>query len=521
VSGSSKIRSLDKEKEMLIMDHKAKIRHMVLVEGKSQRQVAKETGHSRNTVKKMLQDSEIPRYRSKKPRTAPVLGPYKELLATWVEEDEKKPKKQRRTAARMYELLVAEHGFRGGKSTVRVYVGKLRKRVRTQVYTPLSYAPGETMQVDFGEGEAVIRGQRVKVKMFVAWMAYSGARWMQAYPGETQEVLLEAQAQAFAFFGGVPREVWYDNMKVAVQEILEGRNRREQERFASFHSHYLYEPHFCNPASGWEKGGVENSVGYTRRNWLVGAPEFADWEALNAYLRERSEGDQVRRLRGRTKTIGQRLAEEQAQMRPLPPAPFPWARSVAVTVNKLSLVTFATNRYSVPVSHAHERLTLRATAFEIAISNGQAVIARHLRCWGREQDILEPYHYLPLLAQRPRAFEHAQAIREWRQRWPAVFDRVYERLQQENKPAQATRHFIELLMLGQGLTEARLAAALEEALRHGCLQVACVRELLRRQEDHPAPQPDLSQRPHLAAVAVQRPDIARYDQLLAPAGGVR
>ncbi len=505
---------------MLTMDHKAKIRHMVLVEGKSQRQVAKETGHSRNTIKKMLKDSEIPRYEQKKPRPAPVLGPYKELLAAWVKEDEKKPKKQRRTAARMYELLVTEYGFQGGKSTVRVFVGKLRKRVRRKVYVLLSYEAGETMQVDFGDGEAVIGGQRVQVKMFVAWMAYSGARWMQAYPGETQEVLLEAQAAAFEFFGGVPREVWYDNMKTAVQDILKGRNRREQERFTSFRSHYLYEPHFCNPASGWEKGGVENSVGYTRRNWLVGAPEFADWEELNAYLREKSEADQAQRLRGRERTIGERLAEERVQMRPLPPAPFPWAKSVAVTVNKLSLVTFATNRYSIPVNHAHETLTLHASAFEITIGNGQEIIVRHRRCWDREQDILEPHHYLPLLARRPRAFEHAKAIREWRQRWPAVFDIVYERLQAENKPAQATRQFIELLMLGQGQAEESLATALEGALQYGCLQTACVRELLRRQEDHPAPEPDLSQRPHLAAVAVQRPDIARYDQLLALAGGI-
>jgi len=504
---------------MLTMDQKAKIRHMVLVEGKSRRQVAKETGHSRNTIKKMLQDSEIPCYKQKQPRPAPVLGPYRELLAGWVEEDEKKPKKQRRTAVRMYELLVTEHGFQGGRSTVRGYVGKLRKKVRTKVYVPLSYEPGETMQVDFGDGEAVVGGKEVQVKMFVTWMAYSGARLMQGYPGETQEVLLEAQAQAFEFFGGVPREVWYDNMKVAVQEMLQGHNRKEQERFASFHSHYLYEPHFCNPASGWEKGGVENSVGYTRRNWLVGAPEFADWEELNAYLREKSLADQAKQQRGREHPIGQRLAEEQAQMRPLPPAPFPWAKSVAVTVNKLSLVTFATNRYSVPVEHAHETLTLRASAFAIEISNGQEVIARHRRCWGREQDVLEPHHYLPLLARRPRAFEHAKAIREWRQRWPQVFDIVYERLQGAYKPAQATRQFIELLMLGAGRAEESLAAALEAALQHGCLQPSCVRELLRRQDDHPAPEPDLSQRPQLAAVAVERPDIERYDQLLTVPGG--
>ena len=504
---------------MLPMDQKAKIRHLVLAEGKSRRQVAKETGHSRNTIKKMLTDSDIPRYRQRVKRPAPVLGPYKALLTTWVEEDAQKPKKQRRSAARMYDLLVAEHGYTGGKSTVRVFVGKLRKKQRTKVYVPLSYEPGETMQVDFGDGEAVIGGKRVQVKMFVAWMAYSGARLMQAYPGETQEVLLEAQATAFEFFEGVPKEVWYDNMKTAVQEILEGHNRQEQDRFASFRSYYLYEAHFCNRASGWEKGGVENSVGYTRRNWLVGAPEFADWEELNAYLREKSQADQQQRQRGRQQTIGQRLVAEQAQMRPLPPTPFPTAKSVAVKVNKLSLVTFATNRYSVPVSHAHEPMTLRATAHEIVISNGGDVIARHPRCWEREQDILAPQHYLPLLARRPRAFEHAKAIRAWRQHWPQVFEVVYERLKGQHKPAQATRQFIEILMLGAGESEKMLAAALEEALTYGCLQPACVRELLRRQGDLPAPEMDLSQRPQLATVQVMRPDIGQYDQLLSSQGG--
>jgi len=504
---------------MLTMDHKAKIRHMVLVEGKSQRQVAKETGYSRNTIRKMLNDSDIPHYHQQVERPAPVLGPYKALLQAWVAEDEEKPKKQRRTAARMYELLVAEHGYTGAKPTVRGYVGKLRKQVRKKVYVPLSYEAGETMQVDFGEGEVIIGGERVQAKFFVAWMAYSGMRWAQAYPGETQEVLLEAQAAAFEFIGGVPKEVWYDNLKAAEQKVLQGRNRLEQDRFLSFRSHNLYEAHFCNPASGWEKGGVENSVGYVRRNWLVGAPEFADRDELNAYLKGKSEADQARRQRGKEGTVAQLLAEEQAQMRPLPDTPFPTAKSVAVKVNKLSLVTFASNRYSVPVSHAHESLTLRATAQWVEISNGREVIARHRRCWGREQDNLEPYHYLSLLARRPRAFEHASAIRAWRPQWPPVYEAVYARMKQDQEPAQATRQFIDLLMLGAEHSEEALVAALEAALRHGCLQVACVRELLRRQEDRYGPAVDLSQRPELAVVVVMHPDVGQYDQLLPGVGG--
>ena len=150
----------------------------------------------------------------------------------------------------------------------------------------------------------------------------------------------------------------------------------------------------------------------------MGAPEFTDWDELNAYLREKSEADQQRRPRGKEATVGQLLAEERMQMRPLPDRPCPTAKSVTVQANKLSLVTFATNRYSVPVAHAHEALTLRASAQWVEISNGQEVIARHRRCWGREQDKLAPYHYLPLLARRPRAFEHAAAIGDARPEWP-------------------------------------------------------------------------------------------------------
>jgi len=504
---------------MLTMDQKAQIRHMVLVEGKSRRQVVRETGHSRNTIKKMLKNAEAPRYEKKAGRVAPILGPYKELITTWVEEDKKKVKKERRTAVRMYQLLKEHHGYAGGESTLRAYVGNLRKKGRNKVYVPLAYDPGETAQVDFGEGLVEIGGKVVKAQLFLMWLGYSGAVFVQAYPAQTQEVFFEGHATAFAFFGGVPREVWYDNLKNAVQKLLRGRNRKEQDSFISFRSHHLFQAQYCNPRSGWEKGGVEGKVGYSRRNWLIGARGFEDWDDLNAYLRQQCELEQQRTLKGRSESIGERLVTEQAQLLPLP-ASYPCCKTVVVKANKLSLVNFATNRYSIPVAHAHEALTLRAYVDRIEISNGTETIARHRRCWERDQDILQPQHYLPLLAQRPRAFEHAKAIREWRQTWPEAFDVTYARLQKRYEPAQATRMFITILQMGATYSEKALAMALEEALAYECLQPACIQELLRRRHEEVAPSPlSLKGHPQLADIQVSLPVVQQYDQLLAHRGG--
>ena len=506
---------------MVKMDEKAEIRYAVLVEGKSQRQVAREMGYSRNTVRKMVEDSERPKYKLREGRASPVLGAHKVLLEQWVSEDAKKAKKQRRTARRMYELLKTEQGYGGAEATVRVYVGKLRRKAKHKVYVPLAYGPGEVGQVDFGEAEVTIAGQVVKVQLFVMWLGYSGASYVQAYPGQTQEIFFAGHVAAFDFFGGVPQTIWYDNLSNAVQRVLTGGQREEQESFVSFRTHYLYQAAFCNVASGWEKGGVEGRVGYVRRNWLIGAGEFASWEALNSYLSEQSRQDQGRQLRGRTESIGVRLQSEQTQLRALPARPYRCCKTVAVKANHLSLVSYATNRYSVPVSKAHELLTLHAYVERIEIVCGAEVIATHSRCWEREQDSLNPYHYLPLLAQRPRAFSQAQAIRQWRETWPPVFDSYLAWLQSRLPTAEATRRFIELLQLGERYPEAALAAAFAEALDRGYCEVAAIRELLRRgAEAAPPPSTPLLDYPHLAAIKVNVPDLRCFDQLLSWQEGV-
>lgn len=502
---------------MLTMEKKARIRHAVLVEGKSQREVARETGHSRNTIRKMLEDGQIPQYKVKKQRKSPILGPYKKLLEEWVEEDRKKIKKKRRTTARMYQIIQKEYGYQGSDATVRAFVGKLRRKSKQKVYVPLAYDPGETGQVDFGEADVLIAGQLVTAHMFVMWLGYSSAPFVQAYPAESQEVFFTGHVAAFNYFGGVPREIWYDNLKIAVNKVLKGRNRLEQDAFISFRSHYLYEANFCNTQAGWEKGGVEGRVGYLRRNFLIPTPEFESWEALNEYLRQQCDQQQTRQLKGRSQSIGERLQAEQAQFLPLPNTSYPCCKTVSVKANTLSLVTFATNRYSVPVAYAGDKLLLRAYVDHIEICAGAEQIASHQRCWQREQDTLNPYHYLPLLSRKPRAFAHAKAIRQWQRYWPAVFDAYYDLLKQRLEIADATRLFIAILQLGEGGHETFLAQTLHSAITHHCFTLVGVGELLRRQMEpqRPASVP-LPEYPTLAAINVPLPDLQQFDRLLSP-----
>ena len=503
---------------MLDMVEKDRIRRMVLVEGKSIRQVARETGHSRNTITKMLASSEVPRYTASGARDRPVLGPFTPLIDQWVAEDEQKPKKKRRTAERMYRILDKEHGFKGAKSTLRRYVGQARRKARHKVYVLLDYQPGEAAQLDFGETEVIVAGRQVTAQLLVMWLGYSSATFMKAYPAQKQEIFFDGHASAFDFFGGVPDQIWYDNLKVAVRKVLEGRNRQEQEAFVSFRSHYLFEAQFCNPQSGWEKGGVEGRVGYGRRNWLIPTPEFSSWDALNDYLAHQCREEWTRRVRGREDTIGQRLVLEQAQFRPIP-APYPCARTLPVKPNHLSLVSFESNRYSVPVAHAHEQLLLRAYVDRVELTIGAQVVASHPRCWEREQDILDPLHYLGLLEHKPRAFAQSKVMRQWRRQWPEAFERYWTAMRQQSPDGEWTSTFVRILRLCERYPQETVAATLEEALRRKCYTYDGVCELLRRRIEPPSPPPlPLEDRPDLRTVQVLKPELAQFNRLL-PAGG--
>jgi hypothetical protein len=216
-------------------------------------------------------------------------------------------------------------------------------------------------------------------------------------------------------------------------------------------------------------------------------------------------------------TVGQAWAQERGQLLPLPARDFDCAVNKAVGLNPYSQVEFETNRYSVPVEKAYRNLVLRAYPFRVEIIHLDQVIASHARCYDREQDILDPLHYLPLLEQRPGAFVHAQPIRRWRQAWPPVYERLLARLQAQERNGRGIREFIRVLKLHQTYAPQLVLQAVEQALAYGCLHAdgveLCLRQLL--QPDTPVPPLTLLEPPAWAGVGAQLPDLTRYDQLLA------
>ena len=503
------------------MNEKEEIRRAHYLEGKSIRQIQREMGHHRETIRKALEGGEVPHYELQEPRPSPVLDPVKPVIDQWLAEDQDRPVKQRHTAKRIYERLTTEYAFTGAESTVRRYVGQRRKQLKVKAFIPLDYEPGKLAQVDFGEAQVIIAHEQVTVQLFCLRLGFSKKPFVTALPTQAQEAFLEGHVRAFDFLGAVPHVLVYDNLKAAVKRILEGHNREEQAAFVAFRSHYLFESRFCTPRQGHEKGLVEGLVGYARRNWLVPIPEFGTWDELNAYLMGKCQAEGQRRLRGMELPIDETFALEQPSMLRLPSRPYPCCTVHPVHPDGFGLIRFQNNRYSVPEENKHEALWLRAFVDRVEIGNGRKTVAVHPRCYGCEQDILNPMHYLTVLEQRPGAWEQAKPILEWRKHWPEVYDRYLAALREHLSTSQGTKEFVRILRLHEEYPEALIAQALEQALTGHCFSADGVKQLILRliEPAQSAGPLDLTQWPHLNEVQVSWPEVSQFDRLLPSQAG--
>src|SRR3954464_4712466 len=252
------------------MENWAEIRRRVLVDGLSKRAACRAYDIHWDTLQKILGQPEPPGYRRTAPRPRPKLDPFLGVIHQILEDDKKAPRKQRHTARRIFERLRDEHGYTGGLTIVKQAVAAWRTR-SAEVFVPLAHPPGEA-QVDFGEAEIILDGRPTKVALFVMTLPYSDATFVCAFPRECTEAFLEGHVRAFAFFGGVPRRISYDNLKIAVAEITGGRRRKLTDAFLRLQSYHLFADHFCRVRRPNEKGHVETLVGYARRSFLVPVP---------------------------------------------------------------------------------------------------------------------------------------------------------------------------------------------------------------------------------------------------------
>ncbi len=507
---------------MLKVENREGIRRAYYVEGKSMRQIERELHHSRHTIKKALESAEGESYSLHRSRPAPVLGPYKARIGELLRKNSNLPPKQRYTGHKIYQE-VQQAGYNGSESGVLGYITKQRKAKRKpKVFIPLEFDPGMDGQVDWGEAWVILGGEKIKVQIFVMRLCYSRRPFVMAFPNQKQEAFFAGHVAAFHHFQGVAHCLAYDNLKAAVLRILGGRNRQEQERFIEFRSHYLFDSRFCTRGQGHEKGGVEHGVGYVRRNFMVPLPKADSFEELNEQLLQSCLEDDQRRVDRQAVTIYEAWQEELSYLRPLPNYDYDCCTKRIVKLNGYGQVEIDTNRYSVPADQAEAELRANIYPFQVKIfrPGEKEPIAEHPRCYGRKQDVLEPLHYLPLLQQRPGAFQHAKPIRRWREEWPPVYERLLARLQSQWPDGQGIRQFIRVLNLHQDHPAELVEQAIGQALAYNCAHIdgveLCLRQLLQPEPELPTL--DLSDHPKLAMVGQQELDLKRYDQLLDTGG---
>ena len=263
------------------------------------REAGRTFGLHRDTIRKMLSYSVPPGYRRQNPPKRPKLSPYTGVIDRILEDDLRRPRKQRHTAKRIFERLRAEYGFDGRYTIVKDYVREHRRQTK-EMFVPLSHPPGHA-QCDFGEALVVIGGVERKAHCFVLDLPHGDGCFVRAYPAESTEAFLDGHVAAFAYLGGVPRSILYDNTRLAVAKILGDGRRKRTRAFTDLQSHYLFEDRFGRPGKGNDKGKVEGLVGYVRRNFLVPVPSFESFDALNAYLERRCLERMDAKLRGHTR----------------------------------------------------------------------------------------------------------------------------------------------------------------------------------------------------------------------------
>jgi len=486
-----------------------RVRRAVLVEGRSQRGVAREFGIARKTIQKMLRYSVPPGYQRQQAVKRPKLGPWLGVIDAILEEDKTRPAKQRHTAKRIFERLKAEQGFCGGYTIVKDYVHRAELRSR-EMFVPLRHAPGEA-QADFGEALVVVAGVEQKAHFLAMDLPHSDDGFVVAFPAETTEAFLEGHVRAFAYFEGVPRRILYDNTKIAVAKILGGEERQKTRAFSELQSHYLFAAKFGRPAKGNDKGKVEGLVGYARRNFMVPIPRVSSWDELNVHLAAQCRQRRERRLRGHAETIGERFERDREAFLPLPGSPYEACEKVATRVSSLALVRYRGNDYSAPTSYGHRDVLVKGYVHEVVIACGSEVIARHPRSYERAAVIFDPLHYLALIEQKTRALDQAAPLVGWQ--LPECFPTL-RRLLEARLRKHGSREYVQVLRLLETFSMAEVTRAIEDALQLGTISFDAVKHLLLCRIEQRPPRLDMENYPHLPLAQVRTTQASDYMTLL-------
>jgi hypothetical protein len=252
-----------------------------------------------------------------------------------------------------------------------------------------------------------------------------------------------------------------------------------------------------------------------QRQWATPVPRCADLGALNTYLWQRCVAEAERTVSGYTQSIGQRFAQDRAKALPLPAHGFDACVSQPAQVDKYQTVRFDRNRYSVPRCCAFATVTVKGYVERVEVVERGQVVARHVRSYGRDEQMLDPLHYLATLERRPAALDHAPVLRDWQ--LPESFTRLRQALEQRHGPRGGARHYVRVLQLLTEHPVEGVQAAVETCLRRDERHAESIAAELRRWRDA-AGHTGQTPRTPLDQFQVPRPDLGRFDQLLSQGG---
>ena len=495
---------------MLIVETIGRIRREHLVKGKSIREIARDLKLFRNTVRRVLRSGDTsPSYeRGRQPR--PRLGRWKDDLDRLLVTNAAQAARERLTLIRLFEEL-RDLGYDGGYDAVRRYARRWSRdhsSLTAAAFVPLSFAPGEACQFDWSHEIVVMNGVTTTVKVAHSRLCHSRMMFVRAYPRETQEMVFDAHDRAFAFFRGACGRGIYDNMKTAVDAIFVGKERKYNRRFMQMCAHYLVDPVACTPASGWEKGQVENQVGLVRERFFTPRLRFKTYDEMNAWLTDKCVA--YARIHPHPErpeqTVWDVFEEERSNLVPYRGG-FDGFHALPASVSKTCLVRFDNNKYSVNASAVGRPVEIAAYADRVVIRQDGRVVAEHTRHFGRGEIAYDPWHYVPVLARKPGALRNGAPFRDWV--LPPALERVRRKLTGSD---DGDRQMVAILaaVLTDGLPAVDAACA--QAMAEGVHSSDVILNILARRRD-PGPAAAIPTPDALTLRDAPAADCAKYDQL--------
>ena len=495
---------------MLIVETIGRIRREHLVKGKSIREIARDLKVSRNTVRKVLRSGETSFSYERAVQPLPKLGRWRGELDRLLTKNAGAAARERLTLIRLFEELRAL-GYDGGYDAVRRYARRWaqeRGQATAAAFVPLSFAPGEAYQFDWSHEIVLLSGATVTVKVAHVRLCHSRMLFVRAYPRETQEMVFDAHERAFAFFKGACTRGIYDNMKTAVETVFVGKDRRYNRRFLQMCAHHLVDPVACTPASGWEKGQVENQVGVVRERFFTPRLRVKSYDELNAWLMDKCIAYAKAHAHPERpdRTVWEVFEEERPKLVAYR-GRFDGFHAVPASVSETCLVRFDNNKYSVNASAVGRPVEIHAYADRIVIRQDGRMVGEHHRSYSRGETVYDPWHYVPVLARKPGALRNGAPFRDWV--LPAALERVRRRLAGSD---DGDRQMVAILaaVLTDGLPAVEAACA--HAMSEGVHSSDVIINILTRHRD-PGPAATILTPAALTLCHTPAADCARYDQL--------